>query len=110
MKAASTKEETEWNTNAMENFHKKYNKVLLDKMAIEVEKARLAKENSDLRAILQQYLDGIAITEDAVDRDNTLLIINGKANTKPQVRRGATTSVDANTVVTVCEKQRAGRR
>lgn len=42
----------------LENFHKKYNKVLLDKLAIDEEKKRLQKENGDLRSILKQYLDG----------------------------------------------------
>ncbi len=75
----------------LENFHKKYNKVLLDKLAIAAEKKRLQKENSDLRGILKQYLDGISITEDVVDQDNPLLIVNGKVNLveKMPVRRGA---------------------
>lgn len=64
----------------LENFHKKFNKVLLDKLAIAEEKKRLQKENSDLRSILKQYLDGIAITEDVVDNDNPLLIVNGRVN------------------------------
>lgn len=64
----------------LENFHKKFNKVLLDKLAIGEEKKRLQKENSDLRGILKQYLDGIAITEDVVDDSNPLLIVNGKVN------------------------------
>lgn len=64
----------------LENFHKKYNKVLLDKLAIAEEKKRLQKENGDLRSILKQYLDGIAVTGEAVDADNPLLIINGRVN------------------------------
>lgn len=70
--------ENDWHH--MDNFYKKYNKVLLDKLAIAQEKKRLQKENSDLRHILKQYLDGIAITEDAVDTDNPLLIVNGRVN------------------------------
>ena len=64
----------------LQNFHKKFNKVLLDKLAIAEEKKRLMKENGDLRSILKQYLDGIAITEDVVDADNPLLIVNGRVN------------------------------
>jgi len=101
----TAEEETEqWNS--LENFHKKYNKVLLDKLAISQEKLRLSEENKDLRAILQQYLDGIGITEDAVDNDNSLLIINGRTNANIQaqaaahVRRvGKTANVDANQVL-----------
>jgi hypothetical protein len=73
----------------LDNFYKKYNKVLLDKFAIAAEKKRLAKENADLRSILKQYLDGVAITSDAVDNENPLLIVNGRINlVETQVRRG----------------------
>jgi hypothetical protein len=64
----------------LDTFFKKYNKVLVDKLAIEQEKLRLKKENADLRNILKQYLDGIAITDDVVDNDNPLLIVNGRIN------------------------------
>lgn len=74
----------------LDNFYKKYNKVLLDKFAIAQEKKRLEKENADLRSILKQYLDGVAITSDAVDHENPLLIVNGRINLveTSQVRRG----------------------
>ena len=52
----------------LDNFYKKFNKVLLDKLAIAQEKKRLHKENADLLAILKQYLDGVAITAEAVDK------------------------------------------
>ena len=75
--------------NHLDNFYKKYNKVLLDKFAIAQEKKRLQKENQDLRSILKQYLDGVAITSDAVDNENPLLIVNGRINlVETQVRRG----------------------
>jgi hypothetical protein len=73
---------------ALENFYKKYNRVLLDKLAITQEKQRLTEENNSLRNILKQYLDGVAITSDAVDHENPLLIINGRINLmETQVRR-----------------------
>ena len=42
----------EWNY--LDNFYKKYNKVLMDKLTIEKEQARLEQENADLQAILKQ--------------------------------------------------------
>ena len=42
----------------MENFWKRYNKVLLDKLALDREKQTLEDENSKLKALLKQYLDG----------------------------------------------------
>jgi hypothetical protein len=74
----------------LDNFYKKYNKVLLDKLAVASEKKRLQAENQALRQLLQQYLDGVAITATAVDNDNPLLIVNGRIALAdgPQVRRG----------------------
>jgi len=96
----------------LENFNKKYNKVLLDKLAIAQEKKRLQKENQDLRAILKQYLDGIAITEDVVDQDNPLLIVNGRVNLvdKLPVRRRPNIKQEASHIVqsyTIQAKQRS---
>jgi len=65
---------------ALDQFYKRYNKVLLDKIAIGAEKKRLQAENADLKALLKQYLDGVAITSDALDKDNPLLIVNGRIN------------------------------
>lgn len=81
----------------LDGFYRRYNKVLLDKLAIKHERARLMRENADLRAILKQYLEGIAVTETAVDDANPLLIVNGRvniANPQGQTRRKATVVVE----------------
>ncbi len=43
---------------ALENFWRRYNKVLLDKLAQDREKLLLEDENTQLKALLKQYLDG----------------------------------------------------
>jgi hypothetical protein len=43
---------------SLENFWKRYNKVLLDRLAQDREKQMLEKENSQLKSLLKQYLDG----------------------------------------------------
>ena len=43
---------------ALENFWKRYNKVLLDKLGLDREKQTLEDENRKLKALLKQYLDG----------------------------------------------------
>ena len=48
----------------LENFWKKFNKVLLDNSAIDREKYHLLNENQKLRALLKQYLDGISVNND----------------------------------------------
>ena len=63
----------------LENFLKKYNKVLLDKLAIERERERLEKENSDLQSILKQYFDGVSVNDAVLNTPgNPLFVINGK--------------------------------
>ena len=68
----------EWNY--LDQFFKRYNKVLLDVMGIERERDRLSKQNGDLRSILKQYLDGISVNEDVINNPNPLLVVNHKTN------------------------------
>jgi cell shape-determining protein MreC len=43
---------------SLQNFWKRYNKVLLDKLSLDREKEILEDENSKLKVLLKQYLDG----------------------------------------------------
>ena len=55
----------------------KHNKVSLDVLAIRHERQRLVDDNARLKAQLETFLNGIAITHNTMDRrDNTLLIVN----------------------------------
>ena len=83
----------------LNNFFKRYNKVLLDEQAIERERDRLRRENTDLRSILKQYLDGISVNEDVINAPNPLLVVNHKTNiVMPNAHRQpvATTVIEAN--------------
>lgn len=72
---ASGKEIEEWDY--LNNFFKKFNKAMLDKAAVDKEKARLQQENSELRAVLKQYLDGISVNDDILNNPiNPLLVVN----------------------------------
>jgi len=92
------------NWNSLDNFWKKYNKVLLDALAIEREEERLKKENSDLQEILKQYFDGISVSDEMLKKANPLFVVNGRVNlNKPlPVRKVDTkhmTIVEGNAVV-----------
>ena len=79
----------------LNNFFKRYNKVLLDVMGIERERERdrLRRENTDLRSILKQYLDGISVNEDVINAPNPLLVVNHKTNiVMPNAQRMAPVS------------------
>ena len=97
--------------NHLDNFWKKYNKVLLDALAIEKEEDKLKKENADLQEILKQYFDGISVNDSVLSKDNCLFVTNFKVNlNKPMpVRRedtGTMTFVEGNAVV---NQQRMGQ-
>ncbi|RHY25626.1 hypothetical protein DYB25_012342 [Aphanomyces astaci] len=84
-------------------FWKRYNKALLDAMAIQNEKARVEVENRELQAVLKQYLDGISVNEQVMSSINPLLVVNGRL-TLNQSNTPATTElthtiVDANHMV-----------
>ncbi len=56
-------------------FYSKYNKVLLDKMALTQEKQYLLSENEKLRHTLKRYLDGISVNQDVLGQQNSLLMV-----------------------------------
>lgn len=64
----------------LDNFFKRFNKCKLDHLAIEQEKARLQRENVQLRSILKQFLDGVSVNEDVLSQPNPLLVVNGRVN------------------------------
>ena len=70
------KEVEEWNY--MDVFFWKFNRVLMDKLATEQERDRLLRENRDLQSVLKQYLDGISVNADVMNRENPLLVVNNR--------------------------------
>jgi hypothetical protein len=60
----------------MDNFWKRYNKVLLDNKAVEREKKALEDENQKLRILLKQYLDGISVSDEIMSQKNPLVIVS----------------------------------
>jgi len=73
---AEGKEVEEWNY--LDVFFGKFNRVLMDKLATEQERDRLLKENQDLQSVLKQYLDGISVNSDVMNRENPLLVVNNR--------------------------------
>lgn len=95
----------------MDNFYKRFNKVLLDKLAIEKQKATLEKENMFFKSLLKQYLDGVSVNDDVINASNPLLVINSKVNlNRPPVEKmdgqPHKTFVEGNTVVNNIAMQR----
>eukprot|EP00960_Hanusia_phi_P059657 764244-Hanusia_phi.AAC.2 len=72
------KQVEEWNY--LEVFFRRYNRVLLDKVAISKEKERLRNENEELKSILKQYLDGISVNAQVLSEPNPLFVLNNRTN------------------------------
>merc|ERR1740123_225385 len=87
----------------MENFWKRYNKVLLDKLALKKEQNNLENENANLRQILKQYLDGISVNEETLASSNPLFVVNNRTNVnlekEGQGKSGSRTVVEAAHIV-----------
>ncbi|EQC28951.1 hypothetical protein SDRG_13288 [Saprolegnia diclina VS20] len=82
-------------------FWKRYNKALLDTMAVQKEKDRIEKENIELQAVLKQYLDGITVNEHVMSSVNPLLVVNGRLtlNQPAAVKEKNHAVIDANHMV-----------
>lgn len=65
-------------------FWKRVNKVQLDDLAIQRERARIESENRELQAILKQYLDGVSVNDTVMNSSNPLLVVNGRLRLLPQ--------------------------
>jgi hypothetical protein len=65
---------------ALELFWRRFNKVLLDKLALERRRADAAAENARLRAALQQCVEGVTVSDGTflAPGGNPLLAINGR--------------------------------
>lgn len=62
---------------ALKNFWKRYNKVLLDLESIKKQKEEIEKQNQLLKNLLQKYYDGFTVNNIVMNsKDNPLLIID----------------------------------
>jgi len=91
----------------LETFYKRFNKVLLDKLAIEKQKSTLENENKVFKSLLKQYLDGVSVNEDVINNQNPLLVVNNKINlNRPLVEKmGGQTVIEGNVVINQDTKQ-----
>ena len=89
------------------NYYDKYNKVLLDCIAIDKEKSRLEDENSQLEDLIQQYMEGTRLTRKTLEEDNPLYVLNGRANLNAPlpVRKQRPTVQDAGNIISAQEFQ-----
>ena len=63
-----------------DKFYRRYNKVLLDKLSLQREKAVLLDHNQRLKTMVRKYMSGTAISKDLMENPNTLFIVNQETN------------------------------
>ena len=85
----------------LNNFFKRHNKVLLDKLAIQKQKEALAKDNQMLKSLLKQYLDGISLNDEVLKSNNPLFVVNHRIQLtqEPVEEDKRPVVVDGNTVI-----------
>ena len=95
----------------LKNFHKKYNKVLLQTISIEGERDRLQTENRQLEDLIEQFMSGMQINDDILAGDNPLFVVNGRANLNhvPPVRTDGPAVQDAVQINAITTRQNAPR-
>jgi hypothetical protein len=69
---------------SLENFWKRYNKVLLDVIAIRKQKAEIERQNEALKSMLQTYYEGFTINNVIMTNENPLLIIDSREDIKDE--------------------------
>lgn len=95
-------------TDRLAGFYRKYNKIVLDNVAIAKEKERLVLENTQLQDLISQYIAGTRLSDDVLADDNPLFVVNGRANLNfdPPVRKIAKPTVqDAATIQNTAARQ-----
>lgn len=93
----------------MQNFFRKYNKALLDTIAIEKERERLALENAQLQELIAQYVAGTEVNDEVLAGDNPLFVVNGRTNFNhaPPVRNTKPLIQDGNAITATVSRQYA---
>jgi len=92
-------------------FHKKYNKIMLQTLSIESERDRLATENRQLEDLIEQFTQGMEVSDDILALDNPLFVVNGRANLNhvPPVRTERPAVQDAAQISSISMRQNAPR-
>nr|CEL65665.1 TPA: flagellar associated protein [Neospora caninum Liverpool] len=60
----------------LDNFLKRYNRVLLDKLAFERQKKAVEEQTETLKTKLSNFVQSISINEDTMTKPNSLLVVN----------------------------------
>jgi tetratricopeptide (TPR) repeat protein len=71
----------------MTRFYDRFNRALVEKLALERKAVALREENATLQAMLRKCLAATTVTPGVVDVPNTLLVVNGRAGIPSNAHR-----------------------
>ena len=71
-----TKEQSGATAHPLQNFHKKVNNALFEKLIIERERDRLRSENAELMSLLKQVQEGLVVNDEVLAKSNPLLLVS----------------------------------
>jgi len=93
------------------HFQRRYNRVLLESLALDKESDRLLSENQQLEDLILQYNEGTTLTDEVLCDDNPLFVVNGRANLNhaPRVRQIKPTTQDAIQILNTVALQQHAR-
>ncbi|XP_040395702.1 dynein regulatory complex subunit 2 [Cygnus olor] len=63
----------------LERFWQRFNKARLEERALARERAAVSRKNQQLRGLLQQYLEGLSVSPEALSKPNPLLAVEHKS-------------------------------
>jgi hypothetical protein len=63
-----------------DKFYRRYNKALLETLALARERGTLVQHNQRLKAMLRKYMTGTGVSKDLMEHPNTLFIVNQETN------------------------------
>merc|ERR1712159_103065 len=90
---------------ALNNFFTRFNKILLDKVAMDSEDKRLSSENERLRGLIKQFVDGISVNDDVMQNTNALMVVNNSLPHLPRNEGPEPTCVDGPRVIHLMQMQ-----
>jgi len=99
----------------MTRFYDRFNRALVEKLALERKAVALREENATLQAMLRRCLAATTVTPGVVDLPNTLLVVNGRTGIPSNAHRAipkapvATVLVEAAYTVSNVSLQVGGR-
>lgn len=99
--------------NLLDGFYGRYNRALVDKLALEKHLEGLKQENRKLKELARQHLEGVSLGPGALEGPNPLFVVNGRSSLverQPTVGQRPRSAVDGAATMRSVAKMTSGVR